>query len=377
MADSQLQPGTTATRAQIRDLYGGSNQGGIVPSNTSNSVLLFSDPAVGHGYGYHDGWASEEDDGGRVFEYTGAGAVGDQAFTGGNKAILNHVEAGRTLRVFVATGTAPGSQAKLHRYEGEFRIDARQPYQMREALDGAGDTRQVIVFRLRPVGDGESGHVEEFGPSLASLHSDSSTAEDLLGNWAEVDRIAKLSLATTTVPPLAIALLGEWGAGKSSFMVQMDRRVRELADLSAQAKVDESSFVSKVRQIHFNAWHYSDERVWSGLIAELFRSLAEVPEDKGDDPSESVEAERNKYDARLEALRERSRRLEDDLERATAMQAQGNLIPELTSPREIWPLLRAAGRELRAQVFGLGFAAIALLVITLGAVIWEIGRAHV
>jgi 5-methylcytosine-specific restriction protein A len=114
-----MPPGMTATRAEIHGLYGGSLQGGIAPSNTTNTVLLFSDPAVGHRYGYYDGWV-EEDEHGPIFEYTGAGTTGDQTFERGNKAILNHVEAGRSLRVFTVAGRVPGSQTRLHRYVGEF-----------------------------------------------------------------------------------------------------------------------------------------------------------------------------------------------------------------------------------------------------------------
>ncbi|MER5949259.1 P-loop NTPase fold protein [Streptomyces sp. NPDC001904] len=365
MPDSQLQPGVTATRAQIKDVYGGSTQGGIVPSNPSNSVLIFSDPAVGHRYGYHDGWVDDEA-GGRVFEYTGAGAVGDQTFTGGNRAIVNHVEAGRVLRVFVAAGTAPGSQAKLHRYEGEFKVDDVQPYVRREAQGGDGAMREVIVFRLRPADP--VGNVVEFRTPLASLHSDSSTTNDLLGNQEEVDRLAKLSLATTTAPPLAIALLGEWGAGKSSFMDQMYERITEIKELSGQSGVAESAFVSEVKQVRFNAWHYSDEHIWPGLIGELFRVLAEVP--AGDEaPSEGVEAQRAGYKSRLDGLRERSRKLDEDLQQAGDLQPRG-LLAWLSSPRELWPLLRAKFREIRHQILGLGIVALILLVLIVAYIIW-------
>ncbi|MEV6765263.1 P-loop NTPase fold protein [Streptomyces sp. NPDC051105] len=376
MADSQLQPGMTATRAEIRNLYGGSSQGGIVPSNTSNSVLLYSDPTVGHRYGYRDGWLVEEDEHGLIFEYTGAGATGDQTFEGvggsGNRAILNHVEAGRSLRVFTATGRVPGSQTKLHRYVGEFKVDVDQPYVLRQMPDSNGDLRKVIVFRLRPAGIVDRDGRDVIPPSiqtLTSLHSDSSTADDLLGNKAEVDKLSKLVLATTTMPPLAIALLGEWGAGKSSFMAQMDQRIQQLASLSAQAKPNESAFVAHVRQIHFNAWHYSDEHVWSGLIEKLFRDLAQVPEER-DDPSESVLAKRAERAAELGKLEHRSEQLDLDLERAARLQPQSSFLAWLSSPREGWLLFRAASRELRAETTAYGLTAITVLVGAAAAIIW-------
>jgi hypothetical protein len=375
MADSQLQPGMTATRAEIRNVYGGSGQGSIAPSKTSNSVLLYSDPAVGHRYGYRDGWLAEEDEHGLIFEYTGAGARGDQTFEGvggsGNRAILNHAEAGRSLRVFTATGRVPGSETKLHRYVGEFKVDADQPYVMRQMPDSNGVLRKVIVFRLRPAGvvdrDGRD-VIPPSGQTLTSLHSDSSTVADLLDNKAEVDKLAKLVLAKTTMPPLAIALLGEWGAGKSSFMAQMDQRIRQLASLSARAKPSKSAFVAHVRQIHFNAWHYSDEHVWSGLIEELFRALAHVSREQ-EDPSESALAERADRAAELGKLEKRSEQLDLDLERAARLQPPG-FLAWLSSPREAWPLMRAASRELRADTTAYGLTAITVLVATAAAVAW-------
>ncbi|MGC4987526.1 hypothetical protein ACLQ18_44380 [Streptomyces sp. DT193] len=87
-------------------------------------MLLFSDPAAGHRYGYYDGWLAQEDTHGPIFEYTGVGVVGDLTLERGNRAILNHVQDGRSLRVFTVVGTVEGSQAKLHRYVGEFKVDA-------------------------------------------------------------------------------------------------------------------------------------------------------------------------------------------------------------------------------------------------------------
>lgn len=156
MADSTITPGQLTTRAEMKDLFGGGPQGGIVPSRTTPTILIYSDHETGHRYGYYDGWLAEPDGQGLIFEYTGAGTVGDQCFTGrlgaGNKAILHHVDEGRTLRVFMAHGKVPGSGVKRQRYVGEFQLDADQPYVIRQAPDDNGDPRKVIVFRLRPAG---------------------------------------------------------------------------------------------------------------------------------------------------------------------------------------------------------------------------------
>ncbi|ARF59636.1 hypothetical protein B1H19_22800 [Streptomyces gilvosporeus] len=136
--------------------FGGGPQGGIVTSATTPNILIYSDHETGHRYGYYDGWLAEEDEKGPIFEYTGAGRIGDQTFTGrtgtGNKAILQHVDDGRALRVFIAAGKVPGSGAKYQRYVGEFALDADLPYIIRQVPDDNGNLRKAIVFRLRPAG---------------------------------------------------------------------------------------------------------------------------------------------------------------------------------------------------------------------------------
>jgi hypothetical protein len=156
MTDVALQPGQVTTRDELQRIFGGGGQGGICPSNTTPNILIFTDPAVGERLGYHDGWLGDDDEEGLVFEYTGHGPQ-DQTFEGrngtGNRSILHHVDAGRTLRVFKASGTKPGTNTKLQRYIGRFELDRTEPYVLREALNEAGDLRRVIVFRLRPVNE--------------------------------------------------------------------------------------------------------------------------------------------------------------------------------------------------------------------------------
>ncbi|MFJ9519469.1 hypothetical protein ACIRPK_14540 [Kitasatospora sp. NPDC101801] len=155
LSDNQIKPGDVHTRAEIRAVLGGSSQGGICPAIVQKNVLLFSDHTVGVKYGYHDGWLTEEDELGPVYEYTGAGANGDQTFGGqfgkGNTAVLRHVEQERTLHLFVAEGKAVGSDAKLHRYVGAFELDVAQPYVVRQSAGLDFRQRRAIVFRLRPL----------------------------------------------------------------------------------------------------------------------------------------------------------------------------------------------------------------------------------
>ncbi|MEV6285532.1 hypothetical protein [Kribbella sp. NPDC051770] len=149
MSENWVEPlGATATRGQLMVKYGGGSQGGIEASATTPNVLVYSDPAEGekHGYNY-DGWLPDYS----AFLYTGEGQVGDQELVRGNERILRHRQEERTLRLFKASsGKRPGG--KLHRYVGEFELDASDPYSRQEAPDRTGTMRSVLVFRLLPVG---------------------------------------------------------------------------------------------------------------------------------------------------------------------------------------------------------------------------------
>jgi hypothetical protein len=143
-----LEPGDRIRRLDLHERYGGGGQGGIAPSAQTPNVLVFSDSRAGEKYGYvFDGWREN------IFHYTGEGQVGDQLMRSGNRAIRDHEQDGRALRVFKGVrGTVE--------YDGEFRQIA-SPYYA-EAPDRNGDTRQVIVFQLIRI-DGSSSHEE--GPT--------------------------------------------------------------------------------------------------------------------------------------------------------------------------------------------------------------------
>ena len=82
----------------------------------------------------------------------------------GNAAILTHVEDGRALRVFDGVG---GEVT----YVGEFALDSREPWYLETAPEtGGGPLRQVIKFRLAPVGeffdDGNTREIDGVSPEL-------------------------------------------------------------------------------------------------------------------------------------------------------------------------------------------------------------------
>jgi hypothetical protein len=112
----------------------------MTTSKSSPNIFLFTDRNVGELHGYRDGWLED------VFHYTGKGQRGDQKMNDINVALLSHELTERSVRLFRGVG---GTVT----YLGEFRVDDKHPYYKMDAPEtGGGPTRQVIVFRLLPVG---------------------------------------------------------------------------------------------------------------------------------------------------------------------------------------------------------------------------------
>ena len=144
-----LPVGSTLGRRARMQQFGGAMYGGIQPSNGSPNIFVYSDPQAGAANGYnYDGWAADGD----VFLYTGEGRTGPQKMRAGNAALLSHKTDGRAVRLFVADGSEPDSDAKIQRYIGEFEVIGSEPL-IAEAPDADGNPRTVFVFRLAPVGE--------------------------------------------------------------------------------------------------------------------------------------------------------------------------------------------------------------------------------
>jgi hypothetical protein len=105
--------------------------------------MIFTAPA-GHKYGYFDGW---QPDG--CFHYTGEGQVGDQQLKQGNRALAEHAAMNKSVRLF------NGVRGQVT-YVGEFHVDQHRPHYTTDAPDVNGEMREVIVFRLRPIGEMKS-----------------------------------------------------------------------------------------------------------------------------------------------------------------------------------------------------------------------------
>ncbi len=92
---------------------------------------------------------------------------------------------------------------------------------------------------------------------------DQPTKHDTLGFGPYVEAIASFLTKEVTKPPLTLSIEGEWGSGKSSFMLQLEDALRK-----RNAKV-----------VRFNAWRYDkDEAMWAAFSLEFARKLSnELP----------------------------------------------------------------------------------------------------
>lgn len=94
---------------------------------------------------------------------------------------------------------------------------------------------------------------------------------DSLNTKADVNAFAKLIAYKELKPPLAIGLFGKWGSGKSTFMDNLKRKIKELSEEKHIGEI----FCEKIAHIEFNAWHYSDSNLWANIMIQIFEKLNE------------------------------------------------------------------------------------------------------
>lgn len=108
--------------------------------------------------------------------------------------------------------------------------------------------------------------------------------KDRLGFENDIRAFAALIALKELKPPLAIALFGKWGSGKSFFMHNLQKQIDfiskhqgfdEWIQQEEEAKVSEEPFCKGVVQITFNAWSYMDANLWASLVANVFEKLDE------------------------------------------------------------------------------------------------------
>ena len=134
--------------------------------------------------------------------------------------------------------------------------------------------------------------LREFAEVTGSAVGDQPTATDSLGFAPYVESLAAFLRSDTTVPPLTVSIEGEWGSGKSSFMMQLEQAIagssrwqRFLVKLPAWLGGDGEGLspwsaivaLSMTRQpctIQFNAWrHDKQDAVWAAFALAMSKRL--------------------------------------------------------------------------------------------------------
>ncbi|WP_281632489.1 P-loop NTPase fold protein [Flavobacterium luteolum] len=106
--------------------------------------------------------------------------------------------------------------------------------------------------------------------SIPGLLCDSETGEDHLDIKKDVEAFARVMVAKSFIPPLAIALLGKWGSGKSFFMHKLKEDIQKLSLTNPQ-----NAFCEGIAHVHFNAWSYMDANLWASIVTRIFEGLQE------------------------------------------------------------------------------------------------------
>lgn len=106
--------------------------------------------------------------------------------------------------------------------------------------------------------------------SIPGLISDSDKGTDYLDITKDVNAFARVIAAKSFEPPLAIALFGKWGSGKSFFMRKLKEHIMKLSSNKA-----EGIYCEGIAHIHFNAWSYMDSNLWASIVTKIFEELNE------------------------------------------------------------------------------------------------------
>jgi hypothetical protein len=90
---------------------------------------------------------------------------------------------------------------------------------------------------------------------------------DKLDIMDDVRAMAMVIAYEKVKPPISIGLFGNWGSGKSFFMLKLEKEINALVEKKT------APFNTEVVSIRFNSWHYSDANLWASLITRIFEGL--------------------------------------------------------------------------------------------------------
>jgi ABC-type branched-subunit amino acid transport system ATPase component len=173
-----------------------------------------------------------------------------------------------------------------------------------------------------------------------------SGGKDVLDTQQDVQVLAEL-ICLDRVTPLAVAIFGDWGSGKSTFMDQLEKAVDSMPGrMAGQAlplveETNAARFVHPIVQIRFNAWHFADANLWASLTAEFFDQLRAGGED---------DAVKRRHAELVQRVNQHVHALSDTLSaNRQAMARNGKAVLDAQEARDMAAegVLQASGKALR------------------------------
>ena len=147
---------------------------------------------------------------------------------------------------------------------------------------GKPDTTKQTELQGEPFSDGtyfsDRTGFDEDGGDLGRAGALSDTiydTEDKLQFSARAKTFAKLIADESLRLPLAIGLFGNWGSGKSFFMSLVKNTIDDITKTARMPDAEPSTYLPRIAQIEFNAWHYMDTNLWASMAARIYEGLME------------------------------------------------------------------------------------------------------
>jgi hypothetical protein len=171
----------------------------------------------------------------------------------------------------------------------------------------------------------------------------STAVRDDLGLRPHVEALAHLLTARTAPPSYAVAVLGEWGGGKSAFLRRLQTQIE------ARAASGDPEAVASVRVVRWNAWAHGESSVLVGIVAKVVAALpGEDVRGRRRGPLDARRRARQRTATTNRAERMRARAVRLGHQIGTAKDAS-SLVAALHQARVLlllpWALLRSGWRQ--------------------------------
>lgn len=189
---------------------------------------------------------------------------------------------------------------------------------------------------------------------IAGLVSDSEKGNDHLGIDKDIKAFARVIAAKSFEPPLAIALFGKWGSGKSFFMRKLREQIEDFSEREARGM-----YCKGVVHIHFNAWSYMDANLWASFVSRIFEGLQEyiksekLGEEKEKNIKMALSEELNVTKSNIDTLKEKKEVVQKQIEALEKKQkdAQNFVIDKINElkSRTAWDIVKKIDQNFNAR----------------------------